>query len=275
MIGTAIMSGGSIRRPGRIRGPADFQPGKSGIFVKLDGAIADSQRMRPRTGLTVIALALAGAAGGIAINSSTTNSAPAASSASTTPPPVPPPPSSETGCTSGIYGHAIEVTIYGASCVAWDRDHSGSGQFWRVLAEPREEHLVCSMSDGGPLIEVRDSGEAMYGSQICAALTARGWSESPGPGVEREEQRRQEAAAAKVQQEAREAKEATQSAEADAREHAQHAREAEQEAHKQAAEQHQAEAQQHSQEAQERAQAQREQQHADAEQHQAEREAAG
>jgi hypothetical protein len=187
-----------------------------------------------------------------------------------TPAPTAPPQArrSDAGCTSAIYGHAVEVTIYGASCAGWDRGHSGSGQFWRELAEPREEHLVCSMSDGGPLIEVRDSGEAMYGSQICASLTSEGWSESPGPGVEHEEQRRQEAAAAKVQQEAHEAKEATQLAEADARERAQHNREAEQEAHKQAAEQRQVEAQQHSQEAQERAQAQREQR-------QGEREAAG
>lgn len=111
-----------------------------------------------------------------------------APSASTTP--APSPPDGEAGCTSGIYGHAVEVTIYGAPCSEWDRIASGSGEYWRTLAEPREERLICSVSNGGPLVEVRDEGGAVFGTQICARLTAKGWSESPGPGVEREHEQR-------------------------------------------------------------------------------------
>jgi hypothetical protein len=177
-------------------------------------------------------------------------------------------PNQEAGCTSAIYGHAVEVTIYGESCSAWDRRESSSGQFWRTVQGPREEPLVCSMSKGGPLYEVRDSGEAMYGSRICAALTAEGWSESPGPGVEREEQQRREAAAAKVQREGREAVEVKQTEEAFARERAQNARKAEAEARKVAAEARHEEAETHKQ-------TEREQHRADEETKRAEREAGG
>lgn len=137
---------------------------------------------------------------------------------------------SEAGCTSGIYGRAIEVTIYGSSCAEWDRIAAKSGDFWRQLSSPRQEPLVCSMSNRGPLIEVRDEGEAEYGSHICARLTSLGWSESPGPGVEEEHALEQQEARERINRE-----------QGEAREHAENARTAAAEARREAANQRHAE----------------------------------
>lgn len=159
----------------------------------------------------------------------------------------------EEGCSTGIYGHAIEVTIYGGSCDEWDRNQSSSGDFWRPI-QLREETLVCSRSKGSTLIEVRDEGGSEYGTSICAGLTAKGWSETAGPGVEREEEH------ARIESEAKQQRE-----QEEASERAQNAREAEREAHHQETEQHEAEAQQRRQEEDERASAAREQAEAEAE----------
>jgi hypothetical protein len=115
-----------------------------------------------------------------------------------------------TPCTSGLYGADIEVTIYGDGdpCLEWDRRNSGAGDFWRELNEPREETLVCSMQrKDGPLIEVRDTGSASYGTRICAHLTARGWIEARGPGAEREAEHRSLQAAHEAEERAHEAEE--------------------------------------------------------------------
>lgn len=158
-------------------------------------------------GLLVVVLALGTAAHFAIGDSVSSESAPMPVQAATVAHSSPVTSSSAGPCTSGIYDHAVEVTIYGAPCSEWDRIEASSGEFWREITR-REEPLVCSMSKGGPLIEVRDEGlEAIYGSRICAGLTAKGWSETPGPGVEREEEQRHEVAEAKAAQKAQEAAE--------------------------------------------------------------------
>ncbi len=116
------------------------------------------------------------------------------------------------GCTSGPADAEVRVTIYGGeSCVEWDRTQSASGTFWREVSFPtsNEEQLVCSMSGphGHTLIEVRDTGEHLYGNRICASLTAEGWHETEGPGVKLEQSRKAHEAEQKAEAEQREAKE--------------------------------------------------------------------
>jgi hypothetical protein len=123
------------------------------------------------------------------------------------------------GCTSGPVGSNVRVTIYGngeAACSEWNKGAAKStGDFWKTKPQGEElqGELVCSMSKGGSLvIEVRDTGEHLYGNRICASLTAKGWHEAEGPGaqVEREQakqksERGQTAAAEQSAQNEREA----------------------------------------------------------------------
>jgi hypothetical protein len=118
------------------------------------------------------------------------------SSSSTSPPPSPPSaalgdstePSSEGSCTTGPAEADVRVTVWGGgedACARMNREAAASSEsFWRTLPAGHEikGELVCSMTNGGPLIEVRDTGSHYYGNRICARLTAKGWHEHEGPG---------------------------------------------------------------------------------------------
>ncbi len=153
------------------------------------------------------------------------------------------------GCTSGPAGSNVRVTIYGngeAACSEFNQGAAKStGDFWKTKPQGEElqGELVCSMSKGGSLvIEVRDTGEHLYGNKICASLTAKGWHEAEGPGaqVERKQakqksEREQTAAAeqnARTEREdqKRQKEEAQQRAETKKQEAKQHQEQQEQEA---------------------------------------------
>ena len=116
--------------------------------------------------------------------------------------------SAEADCTTGPVGHNMRVTFYGASneaCTSLNREVAQKrAEYWRTVpAGNRVEgsQLVCSMAKGGELVEVRDTGEHIYGNSVCAGLTAEGFTETEGPGEKAEREQKaqheqQEAAAA-------------------------------------------------------------------------------
>jgi hypothetical protein len=123
-------------------------------------------------------------------------------------------------CTTGPAEAELRLTVYSgvgeAVCSQFNQEAAkNSGTFWKTKA-PGEElsgELVCSMSKGGPLIEVRDTGEHLLGNRMCAGLTAKGWHEEEGPGavIEREQtERKAESERTRTaEREAEEAREAT------------------------------------------------------------------
>jgi phage-related minor tail protein len=181
------------------------------------------------------------------------------------------------GCTSGVAGADVRVTIYGngeAACSEWNEGAAkSSDEYWKTEPQGEELHgeLVCSMSKGGSLlIEVRDTGEHLRGNQICASLTAKGWHEAEGPGakIEREQaqqksERERAAAAEQNAQNGREAqkrqreqaqleKEEAAKRKQEAQEHQKEQAQSEKEAaaqKQQEAEEHQKEQREHEQEA--------------------------
>jgi hypothetical protein len=116
----------------------------------------------------------------------------------------------EANCTTGPVEHNMRVTIYGASaeaCTSLNREAAQkNGEYWRTV--PTGNHvegsqLVCSMAKGSELIEVRDTGEHLYGNRLCAGLTGEGWTEQEGPGEKAErEQKLHEAQAKEAEQQA-------------------------------------------------------------------------
>ena len=133
-------------------------------------------------------------------------------------------------CTSASAEANVRVTVYSSegrgACEAINRGVAReAGYYWRVQPEGAEleGELVCSMGKGGAIIEVRDTGGHYYGNHICAALTAKGWTEKEGPGrqVERERAQREseaKAATARREQEEEAARQHTQAIEQHTRE---------------------------------------------------------
>lgn len=173
-----------------------------------------SRRARIASVALALLLALV-AVGGIAeaLNRGSTTSTPVAGRTepeTTNPEPTP----GGATCTTGPANHNMRATFYGVgpqACTRLNQEVAKeSGEFWRVVPPGNYvegSDLVCSMAQGGELIEIRDTGEHDYGNRFCASLTAKGWVEKEGPGVKIERERNQREAQENSEREQRETEE--------------------------------------------------------------------
>ncbi len=173
-----------------------------------------SRRRRIASVTLALLLALV-AVGGIAeaLGGGSTSSTPVAG-ATEAEPTNPEPTPAGAACTTGPANHNMRATFYGVgpqACTRLNQEVAKeSGEFWRVVppgSYVEGSDLVCSMTQGGELIEIRDTGEHDYGNRFCASLTAKGWVEKEGPGVKIERERKQREAQERSEREQRETEE--------------------------------------------------------------------